>query len=286
VGAPSGPRRRRRSWGTWPPNLSLARRPALLLLALICGVLLAGCAGPGARAQADQDRDGRALADALRAADGQGGGFNMTEDLVLTGGGIPQGQEERLHMTVSNGALKDGTGKFTFRVQQARNQADFDMLIADERLYSKPHSSSAWRFAPISSVGVLVLPLRLELLRETVLLASSVSSSSLTHVDAGFARKYAVKPAPDQLEQLAAVSVQGAAEAQFLKTATAEIDVFLLTPGSKLGRVEVHVGGTDPSDGSRQQIDGSVDLRSARASTVHPPADAQAVGPSGILGGP
>lgn len=256
-----------------------------LSVALLCGVLLVGCGVPGGRTQADQDRDGRALADALRTADAQGGGFNMTEDLVLTGGSIPQGQEERLHMTVSNGTLKDGTGKFGFHVQQARSAADFDMLIADERLYSKPHGSQAWRFAPISSVSVLILPLRLELLRESVLLASSVSSGSLGHVDAGFGRKYVVKPSPDQLEQLSAVSVQGPAEAQFLKTATAEIDVFLVSPGNKLGRVEVHVGATDPGDGSHQQIDGSLDVRSARASTVQPPAGAQAVGPSGILSG-
>lgn len=254
-------------------------------MVLLCGALLMGCAAPGARTQSDQDRDGRTLADALRTADAQGGGFNMAEDLVLTGGGIPQGQEERLHMTASNGTLKDGTGTFGLHVTQARNAADFDMLIADERLYSKPHGSQAWRFAPISSVSVLVLPLRLELLRESVLLASSVSSGSLGHVDAGFARKYAVRPAPDQLEQLSAVSVQGPEEAQFLKTATAEIDVFLVTPGGKLGRVEVHVAGTDPSDGSHQTIDGSIDVRSARASTVQPPADAQAVGPSGILSG-
>lgn len=254
-------------------------------LALLCGVLLAGCAAPGGRSQSDQDRDGKMLADAIRAADRDGTGFALAEDLVLTGGSIPEGKEERLHMTVSNGTLKEGTATFGFRVQQAQSRADFDMLIANERLYSKPHSSSAWRFAPLPSVGVLVLPLRLELVRETVLLASSVSSGAVTHIDAGFARKYTIKPAPDQLEQLASITVQGAAEAQFLKTAAAEVDVFMTLPGNKLGRVEVHVAGTDPSDGSRQQVDGGLDLRSARVGAITPPSDAQAVGPSGILAG-
>lgn len=254
-------------------------------LALLCGVLLAGCAAPGSRSQADQDRDGQALAAAIRSADAAGSGFKLVEDLVLTGGSIPEGKEERLHMTVSDGTLKSGTAKFGLRVQQAQSRGDFDMLIADERLYARNHGSSAWRFSPIPAVGVLVVPLRLELIRESVLLASSVSSGAVTHIDAGFARKYAVKPAPDQLEQLGSMAVEGAAEAQFLKTASAEIDVFLTVPDNKLGRVEVHVAGTDPSDGSRQQIDGSLDVRSARVSQVTAPGDAQLVGPSGILGG-
>jgi hypothetical protein len=125
--------------------------------------------------------------------------------------------------------------------------------------------------------------LRLDVVRETVLLAASVSSGALGHVAAGFDRKYVVQPAADQVEQLLSITVTGATEQQFLKTASAEVDVYLTVPDNKLARVEVHVSGTDPSNGEQSQITCSLDLHSARVSAIQAPADAQLVDPGSIL---
>jgi hypothetical protein len=125
--------------------------------------------------------------------------------------------------------------------------------------------------------------LRLELVRETVLLASRVSSGAATHIDAGFARKFTVTPAPDQLEQLESIPVSGATEDQFLKTAAVEVDVYLVFPGDRLARVEVHVAGTDPQSGESQRVDSAIDLRSASVGTISAPGQATLVTPDQIL---
>jgi hypothetical protein len=156
------------------------------------------------------------------------------------------------------------------------------MVLASNQLYVKG-SDASWRSTPLAATTSLFPALRLDLIRETVLLASSVSSSSLTHVKAGFAHKYVVRPAPDQIEQLEAIPVQGRAETAFLKTAQAEVDVFLSLPGDRLDRIEVHLTGTDPSEGTRQKVDSSIDLRQARVNAIRPPAQAVAVSPAEIL---
>jgi hypothetical protein len=145
------------------------------------------------------------------------------------------------------------------------------------------HQGGGWKTTPVTSTTTLFPALRLDLIRETVLLASSVSTATVTHINAGFARKFVVHAAPDQLEQLQAMPVQGAAEEQFLKTATAELDVFLTLPGNALGRVEVHLSGTDPTNGEKQEITSSLDLRSAKVGVIQAPGDAQQVDPSSIL---
>src|SRR5205814_10139106 len=135
----------------------------------------------------------------------------------------------------------------------------YDMLIAGGRLYAKQHGASAWKETPVQAATALFPVLRLDLVRETVLLASSVGTSSIAHVDAGFARKYPVRPAPDQLEQLESMPVSGQAEAQFLKSAMAELDVFLTYPDNKQGRVEVQLTGDDHSSLTQQDTTASLD---------------------------
>jgi hypothetical protein len=96
-------------------------------------------------------------------------------------------------------------------------------------------------------------------------------------VDAGFARKFAIRPAPDQVEQVQSMPVQGSDEEQFLKTASTELDAFLTYPGDQLGRLEVHMRGTDPQSQTRQDVNATLDLRPARVGPISPPLDAQAV---------
>jgi hypothetical protein len=260
------------------------RRLTVVVIGLVLGLaLLTACGGPGGgRAQADQDKDGRTLADALRATDAQGGGFKLDQVTVLTGGDVPSGKEYRLH-AVSDGVLKDSRARFTYHINQGSKTLDYDVVFFADRLYVRSHAGPTWKTAPLPASTSLFPALRLELLRETVLLASSVSSGSVSHVDAGFARKYAVRPAPDQLEQLQSIAVQGNGERQFLKTATAEVDLFLVVPGNRLGRIEVHLVGIDPTSGTRQQIDSGADLHTARVDAIAPPAQAVPVAAGEIL---
>jgi uncharacterized protein YaiE (UPF0345 family) len=252
-----------------------------LLAGLLAMALLVACGGT--RTQADQQKDGTMLAGALRTADLDGATFKLDQQLLIMGGDIPTGQAFQLHATASSGVLRDGAAQFGYHIQQGQQANDYDMRVVDGRLYVRRRGASAWKATPVGNTTTLFPALRLDVLRETVLLASSVSTGGLGHVDAGFARKYAVRPAADQVEQLLSLSVQGTAEQQFLKSATAEVDVFMTVPDSKVGRVEVHVRGVDPSNGEQQQIQSSLDLRSAKVAAVQAPSDAQLVAASDIL---
>jgi hypothetical protein len=223
------------------------------------------------------------LAAAIQSVDSEGTGFNMDERLVLTGGGVPSGQSLAVHATSRDGAARDGNALLSYHIDTGRAGVDYDMMLTGTQLFARRHGTSQWLTTPLSATTSFFPALRLELIRETVLLASSVSGSSLTHISSGFARKYVVKPAADQLEQLEAIVVQGRSEASFLKSATGEVDVFLGVPGDRLQRVEVHVTGTDPSGGTRQRVDNGVDLRSGRVAPIKPPEAASSVAPESIF---
>jgi hypothetical protein len=253
------------------------------MLAVLVGALLLAACG-STRTQADQDKDGKTLANALRAAYSEGSSFKLDHQLLITGGDIPSGKAFPVHATVANGALKDDTARFTYRLQRGQQVNTYDMLIAQGQLFLREHGSSGWKTTALTATTTFYPSLRLDLVRETVLLARSVSSGSVAHIDAGFARKYVVRPAPDQLEQLESMTVQGAAEEAFLKTATAELDVYLLVPSNKLGRIELHMTGIDPSSGEKQQILSTLDVKPAKVGAITPPADAQQVTPSNLLG--
>jgi hypothetical protein len=259
------------------------RGTAAILCALVLVVLPAACGTSSSRSQADQDKDGRVLAAAIRAVDAKGVAFTMDESLVLTGGAVPSGQALNIHAMSSNGVLKDGNARLTYHVASGRSGVDYDMILTDAQLFVQRRGTSGWRWTPLSATTSFFPALRLNLVRETVLLASSVSASSLTHISSGFAHKYAVKPAPDQLEQLEAIVVEGRSETTFLKNATAELDLFLSIPGDNLVRVEAHLTGTDPAAGTKQRVDNWVDFRSAQVGKVNPPDTATVVAPEAIF---
>jgi hypothetical protein len=252
------------------------------LIAGLVGIVVLTACGTG-RTQADQDKDGRMLASAVRAADSAGQSFKLDHQLLLTGGDIPSGQAFQLHATASGGLLKGGAAHFGYRIQQARQGGSYDMLLSDGQLYVKRQGTSTWKTTAEASATTLFPPLRLELIRETVLLAASVSSGAVAKIDSGFARKYVIRPAADQVEQLESIPVQGAAEDQFLKTASAELDLYLTVPGGNLGRIEAHLTGVDPSNGEKQDIQSTLDLRSANVGAIRAPAGAQQVAPADLL---
>ncbi len=251
-----------------------------VMAGLLAMVLLAACGG---RTQADQDRDGKLVADAMRRAWTDGAGFKLDQQLQLTGGDIPSGQAFQLHGIGTSGVLRGSAARFGFRIDQGQQGTDYAMLVVDGMLYVQKHGASGWKATPVSSATTLFPALRLDLVRETVLLAASVSAGALGHIAAGFIRKFVITPAPDQLEQLQSVAVQGAAADQFLKTASAEVDVYLLFPGDQLSRVVVRLSGVDPSNGEKQDIQNTLDLHPAKVGAIPAPSDAQQVQPSDIL---
>jgi hypothetical protein len=249
---------------------------------MACALLLVACGAT--RSQAAQDQDESTVAAAIRSAIVQGVGFKLDETLTLTGGSIPSGQMAQAHATAASGLIKNDTAQFGYQFDQGGGHVSrYDMMLADQQVYVRNQGSSSWKTTPLSLVTPYFAAARLDLVRETVLLASSISGAGYTHVAAGFARRYTVKPAPDQLEQLESAPVAGAAETQFLKRASAEVDVFLALQSNQLLRVEVHTTEVDPSDGSKQVVDSAADIRPARVGAINPPTDATTVSPSNIL---
>jgi hypothetical protein len=255
------------------------RALAGLLAAL---VLVAGCAAGPKRTQADQDRDGKALAAALASADATGINFQLTETWVLTGGSVPKGKQATLNLT-AGGSVKAGRAKMALTIKQARGNAQYDLVVADGYLYARPHSKGTWKRTTAMAATALYPAVLLGLLRDAVLLARSVGASSIVQVNNGFARKSVVIPASDQLEQLQAISVAGNAEQTFLKTATAEIDIFMTVTGAKLSRAEVHLLGTDPGTGEKNKVDSIANYTQAKVSDIALPTGALDVQPGDIF---
>jgi hypothetical protein len=257
----------------------------LRLVALTLLVVTA-CAGPGSskRTQAEQDKDGKTIATAIAGADQGGASFHMDETLTFTGGDIPSNQQLQVKAT-ADGVAKDGRIRMTYRIAASRSRTiSYDMVVADTVLYAKPHASAQWKRTPAASATALFPTLRLRLVRESVLLAKEVDASSVTNSSGGFAHRYRVVPAADQLEQLQAIPVTGTQQqALFLKTATAEIDAFLSLSGDRLQRLETHLSGTDPTNGEIQKVDCNADFKAAKVNAIQTPTGATTVTPDQIL---
>jgi hypothetical protein len=256
------------------------RWPAVMAL-----LLVTACAAPGAssRTQADQDSDGKTIAAAIDQADQTGMSFHMDETLTFTGGDIPTNQQLQVKAT-ADGFARDGRARMSYKIATANNRSVvYDMVLDGIAIYVKPHSVTSWKQTPSASTTALYPTLRLQLVREAVLLAKRVDPSSITNTN-GFAHRYRVVPAPDQLEQLQAIPVSGTQqEAGFLKTATAEVDAFLSLSGNKLQRLEVHLSGKDPANGEVQKVDCNVDFKAAKVAAIQAPAGASVVTPDQIL---
>jgi uncharacterized membrane protein len=250
------------------------------VVALGCLVLLAGCGFQ--RSDSDRTRDAELIANAMRAADDGGQNFTMDETLLVRGGDIPSGQASQFKGTAT-GAVRAGRARWSYKIQQQQGSLNFEMLLGHGQLFVRPSGTTAWRTTAAAGLAPLYPSIRLDLLAETVLLAKNVSGWTLSHVSQGFAHRYVVTPANDQLEQLEGVPVPAALEPTFLKSARLEIDVFLSAPGDRLFRIEVHMSGTDPDSREVQQIDSLASFNGGKVPAVALPAAAQPVQPSDIL---
>jgi hypothetical protein len=253
------------------------------LVALLMTLVLAAGCGASKRTEADMVRDEQTIAAALQAADSAGESFHLAETWVTTGGQVPKGQHSTANLT-AEGGVKSGRVKMTLKFTTGRSKPSYDLVMADGFLYARLHGGRAvWKRTPAQAYTWLYSAALLSLLRESVLLAKRVDAYSAVQQGNGFAHKYVVIPASDQLEQLQAMTLSGSAELAFLKTATAEIDVFLSVTGNSLRRLEVHLVGTDPSTGEKTKIDSSSDYHTARVNTIAIPTGAEDVGADHIF---
>jgi hypothetical protein len=244
---------------------------------LLVGLALGACSAPEGRTQADRDRDAQLIASDLRGVDLAGGRFSMDNQLAYTGGSVPSGQELVFHSSSNNGTFKDGEARFQYKFTRASKPTVYDMVVEESRLFVKAHSSAAWKTLPAGDAAVLLPLARLETIRQTVLLAGDVGGATVSPMSGGLYRKYRVRPAPPQLEQLEGVVFSGSDETTFLKTATGEVDVFLTLSDKKLSRLEIHMRGVDPQSHTTQIIDSSIDVRPSNVSEIRTPAGATAI---------
>ena len=177
------------------------------------------------------------MAAAIQTLDRQGADFTITVTETATGGDIPKGkfahavyhargQERDDNASLVLGATDPATG---------RNVDAFDLVMSDSDLYVRPHGSTRDWFLGWTYVAEEFIPgVRLNLLRESVLLATRVSKTT-SFSNGGFLNRYTITPAHDQLVQLMVNSGSGTLVAN-------------LGAGNRLQGIEGHFTGTDPAN--------------------------------------
>jgi hypothetical protein len=248
---------------------------------LLAGLLLVFACGTGA-GPSGPSKDAVAIANALRSLDDAGSKFSLTQSITLTGGDIPMGRAQILSSTAT-GAVRGGVLGLTYRLKESQGTVPYNMIVARGLLFARPAGDGAWKAAPAEGLMVFLPSVRLDLLRETALLSTSVSSS--ISIQNSLTRKYVVTPAATQLKELQGegVGVDAASEQAFLKTAKAEIDVFLALRGGNLTRMEVHMSAVDPSNGETQTVDSTATFSGGKVDPIAVPLTAQSVPASQIL---
>jgi hypothetical protein len=250
------------------------------VLTLLSVLLVAACGGGSA--SSGPPAGATTVANAMRALDDAGSKFSLTQTITLTGGDIPKGRAQILSSTAT-GAVRGGVVAMTYRLKESQGNVAYDMIVARGLLFARPSGSGAWKAAPSEGLTVFLPSVRLDLLRETALLAKSVSSS--ISIQNSLSRKYVVTPAATQLKELQGegVGVDAASEQTFLKTAKAEVDVFLALRGGNLTRMEVHMSAVDPSNGETQAVASAATFTGGRVQPIAVPLAAQTVPPAQIL---
>lgn len=184
----------------------------------------------------------------------------MNEVLTQTGGDIPQGKEAYVRFQ-AGGAERDDNAYLVLKLTNASNQGigGYDLVINDSDLYVRPHGTKRiWFTGPASVANHFYPGVRLNLLRETVLLAAKSSSKGPSYTNGSFIRQYTITPGADQLEQLQSTVTGSQNEARFLRSASGTIDFFVGLNGNHLERVALHIIGTDPDTKLRQEFRSTV----------------------------
>ncbi|MDQ6692388.1 MAG: hypothetical protein M3Z13_06445 [Candidatus Dormibacteraeota bacterium] len=226
----------------------------MALVAILGGAtVLAGC---GAQSASDV----QTVATAIRELETKGAQFQMSEVLTQTGGDIPKGKQAYIKFA-AGGAERDDNAYLVLKLSNARNQplGGYDLVINDSDLYVRPHGSTRiWYSGPAAVANHFYPGVRLNLLRDTVLLAAKQSSKGPSYSNGSFVRQYTIVPGADQLEQLQSTVVAPGNEGKYLKSASGSIDFFIGLNGNHLERVNIHLVGTDPDTSLRQEFRSSL----------------------------
>lgn len=245
----------------------------LFAAVLATGLLVAACGGGGGD-------DTRTIATGITALETGGASFTLSETLTQTGGDIPKGSHSLVKFKAS-GTEKDDNAALVLQLSNYKNQVlgTYDLVINDSDLYVRPHGSQrAWYRGSAAVANHFYPGVRLNLLRETVLLASSVKGRGLGHTSAGFVHQYRVTPGADQLEQLQSTVLGPQNEAKFLKSASGSIDFSTSASGDHLEQVDVHIKGTDPETSLHQEFNSTLIFKTgAQVQPIRIPTEALSV---------
>ncbi|MDQ6792556.1 MAG: hypothetical protein M3Z98_00825 [Candidatus Dormibacteraeota bacterium] len=249
-----------------------------LLLAIV--LVAGGCASDTGTNAGDL----ATVAKAIRAVEQKGAAFSYKVTVVSTGGSIPKGKEARIPLS-GVGVARDDNASFVLSEldQAGKPVGAFDLVINDVYLFVRPHAvARAWFVGAASGFNYFYPAVRLNLLRETVLLASK-SSKATTFSSGSFSNQYTITAAPDQLQQLLSVSVGTDKQSAFLKSASATIDAYLTT-GGQLQRITVQAAGTDPVTSVRSVYNSSLTIsRVGEVSDPSVPTNAVSVQPGDMF---
>jgi hypothetical protein len=240
------------------------RGPALLACLLL---LTVACGGGGTG-------DLTTVASAIRAVEDKGADFALTLTETETGGDVPKGKYAQQIYT-SAGQLQSDNAALVLGTKDpasGRTTLDFDMIVNDSNIFVRPHGSTREWFTSYTFAAEEFIPgVRLNLVRESVLLAAKVSKST-SFSGGSFVNQYAVTPADEQLRQLMGFSSSG--------TVTASI----ASNGGRLQSLAFHFAGVDTVSKRHIVVDSTLTLShlgKARAPQI--PATAVSVQPADLF---
>jgi hypothetical protein len=225
------------------------RRLLGLLLATI--LVAAGCATGGGS-------DVAPVASGVRELEQKGAAFSYTDNLVESGGSLAGGKVAQAQFSAVGVAHDDNVSFLLKELDTTGKLAvAYDVVINDSYLFVRPHGMTRDWFVGAAALANHFYPgVRLNLLRETVLLASK-SSKTTSFSNGAFYNQYTITAAPDQLVQLLSLSVTPDKEAGFLKSASVTINAYLTTSG-RLDRLDLHAVGTEPVSNLHRVFDSTM----------------------------
>jgi hypothetical protein len=249
----------------------------LLGVLLATALVVAGC-GSGSTANLTS------VAAAVREVEQKGAAFSYTDTLLDSGATIPRGMVNRIRLSATGTERDDNAALTLNQLDNAgRSVGGYDLVINDVYLFVRPHGTNrAWFLGSAALFNQFYPGIRLNLLRETILLATK-SSKGATFSNGGFSNQLIITAAPDQVEQLIGMTVTPDKEAAFRKSASGTITAYLSTSGH-LQRIDLHVVGTDPTSSLKRVFDSSMTFsRVGRAADPRIPATAIPVQPTDMF---
>lgn len=246
-------------------------RRRALLAALAAGLLLpASACAAGGGGGSDLD----AVAAAIRAVEDRGATIQSQLTEIETGADIPRGKyAEQVYVT--SGAARDDRAAVTLGTKDpasGKTTLAFDLVVDDSNVYVRPRGSTRAWFTTYTFAAEEFIPgVRLNLVRETVLLAARVSRST-TFSGGSFVNQYTVTPAGEQLRQLMGFASSGTV------TATTSAS------NGQLRSLAFHFAGTDSASKRHLVVDSSLTIGSlGRVQVPRLPGNAVNVQPADLF---